>query len=170
MAKTQQGLNYIQLGYTPALTHTMISPAQTYNGELMTPFSFTAKVTCTLANAVYDIGNPITAIGGTGILDGTNLVTVTEMTICLNDFTQPTGTNASTMVSIFRTDEVDGTLTSALTPPDSTITGKEAMIAQSVVHDPYINKWSTKKIKLASSTAAATFNITVKGVFYTPGS
>jgi hypothetical protein len=74
------------------------------------------------------------------------------------------------MVSIFRTDEVDGTLTSALTPPDSTITGKEAMIAQSVVHDPYINKWSTKKIKLASSTAAATFNITVKGVFYTPGS
>ena len=165
-SNSYNGLEKLQLGFTPATAQTNISMSQTYNREIVKPFYFAAKVTCTSANAVYDIGNPVATVGGSGLVDGTNLLAITEMSIELNDFTQPAGSTAATVVSLFRTNSNDGTASSACDDP--TIVAAEAMIAQSVVYLPYVNLWSVKKFKVASSSAGAVLNITLKGVYYTP--
>lgn len=133
-----------------------ITVPATYNSEAISQFSHAGKVTTTTANKVYDLGIPA------GIIDGTNLGMMYELVISMNDYANATGTDASTIIKIYRENTVDGN------DPTTSAIDEEVFIAPSVVIIPLVHSWALTKILMTSSTGALTFNYRVRGAYYTP--
>lgn len=143
-------------------------PNRTITGNKFKEFNVQSKVTCTNANAVYAISNPLLTVGGSSsaILNGTNLLTHVELIVTLNDWTAPSGSGASVKVQLFRTISNDGTSTNGMT-----IVDEFGMDNSSVVRIPAIQSgeaFSVLPFKIATSSAGAVFNITMKGVYFSP--
>lgn len=143
-------------------------PNKTITGQQYKEFTVRSKVTCTNANQVYAITDAVATVGGSSLIDGTNRLAHVELLITLNDWSatyQPTGAAASVQVQLFRTNSVDGTATTGLTIIDSF-----GMDAPSMARVPanVIANLLTTKFKIASDTAGTVYNISLRGVYYTP--
>ena len=133
-----------------------------------TEFTLGAAVTCTNANQVYDIGAPVASVGGSTLIDGSNLLAHTELIITQNDWTAPTGTNAPAHITLVRTNSNDGTATSSLSTADKVIIDHFGMDASSVVRIPLMEHMSLKKFKIACDVSGKTFNISIRGFYQAP--
>jgi hypothetical protein len=121
---------------------------------------------------VYGIGAIVATVGGSDLIDGTNILAHTELIISLNDATTKgvpaTGTAAVPHVTLLRTNSADGTATSALATSDKTIIDIFGMDASSVVRYPLFMSESVKKFAIACDTSGITFQVTLKGYYFTP--
>jgi len=144
-----------------------------YNGEDIKEWEGVGVVSFGAAagsdSIVWVMPQPIETIGGSTLNDGTNQLCHTEIVITENDFVQPTGTQNSVVVQVFRTDDANGSATSG------TILGTFGMDAQTVSRIPDIKSWGTEKFKMAiirtgsaASGSARSFNISYRGLYYTP--
>lgn len=141
---------------------------KTITGKQYKEFTVRSKVTCTNANQVYGITDPVATVGGSTLIDGTNMLAHLELLISLNDWSsshQPSGSSAAVQVQLFRTNANDGTATTGLTIIDSF-----GMDAPSMARVPanVIANLLTTKFKIASDTAGTVYNISLRGVYYTP--
>jgi hypothetical protein len=140
-------------------------PNKTITGKQYREFTVKSTVTCTNANAVYAIADAVATVGGSSIINGTNVLSHLELIITLNDWAAPTGSGSTVGVQLFRTNANDGTSTTGLTIVDSF-----GMDAPSMARVPanVIGNMSLLRFKISSSQAGAVYNISLRGIYYTP--
>ena len=150
-------LDVAQLGAgSQALVNTSITTPSGYAGETMSQWNRVGQVTCTLADRVYDIIVPV------AVQDGTNQLCLVELQLLQTGWTAPAAGAATAEVRVYRENTANGN--AAATAAVEEIN----MISESKILLPVINDWGLTKIKIASSTAGAVFNIEAKGVYFTP--
>lgn len=140
-------------------------PNKTITGQQYKEFTVKSTVTCTNANQVYAITDPVATVGGASLINGTNVLAHLELIITLNDWAAPSGSSSTVQTQLFRTNSVDGTSTTGLT-----ITDSFGMDAPSMARIPsnVIGNMSLLRFKIASSQAGAVYNISLRGIYYTP--
>lgn len=151
---------FINIDDTPVSMISNINVPKSYYRKKITEFKTVTTIRCQNPNKLYKIPVDITK------LDGTNMVSHSEVFLAFNDFAAPTGAGvAAEKVSLYRQNGVvDGT-----TDPIATNLFDWAQITSpNLALFPDITPWDTRDYAIAC-TADTTIQITIRHLVYTPG-